>query len=107
MERPPYELWTEVLKHLPDCGLFAFASTCKKFRRVQVASERKLVTRRLDILPHKDDSVVIEMSKGWCSWHSDTFLPASDGREAGLILLLIITHVPILKKGPTNLGPCH
>ena len=87
----PDQLWTEVLKRLPDSFLFAFASTCKQFRRVQVASGREMVTDKWEVLPRNYDSKVSKVSQGWCLWHSGT-LRTSDEKEAELILWAAAYH---------------
>ena len=85
----PDELWLQVLKDLPQRDAFPFASTCKQFRRVQVASNTKLVTSKWDILPPLNKTG--KVSESWCLWHSLT-LQESDEEAAKVILQVAASY---------------
>ena len=83
----PDELWTEVLKRLPDTGLFAFASSCTQFRRVQVASERKF---KEDKSRHPSPLIWRltfwgEISEDWCVWMHSELLRWGDEKGASVV----------------------
>ena len=83
----PDGVWAKILReHLPQRDAFAFASTCKQFRRLQVASGVELVTRDEEVY-----SEVSKVSEGWCLWHSGT-LRESDEEETGVILQTAAYH---------------
>ena len=46
----PEDVWRKILEDIPQNDLFAFASTSKQLRRLQVESGRKLVTNEQDVV---------------------------------------------------------
>lgn len=80
----PIEIWKRILqRELPQRDAFAFASSCKQFRGIQVASKVKLVTRRKEVVDNRPEAVLSEVSEGWCSWHSRIFgVVGNDEEEA-------------------------
>merc|ERR1711904_725625 len=46
----PDDMWRKILKSVPQKDFFAFASTSKRFRRLHVASGRKLLTSQRSVL---------------------------------------------------------
>lgn len=64
-ETLPDELWLKILEDLSDSDMCAMAGVCKRFRRLQVASGRKLEISARDVYDPE-----CPLSEDWCYWQS-------------------------------------
>ncbi|WZN65524.1 putative ankyrin repeat protein [Chloropicon roscoffensis] len=64
-ESLPDELWLKILEDLSDSDMCAMAGVCKRFRRLQVASGRKLEISARDVYDPE-----CPLSEDWCYWQS-------------------------------------